>query len=304
MRRVCAAMLGYASATASDALSRGGRGRSTREQLRLWALPLRCDNGTMVLRRLLALVVTLALLALPAAAAAKSSSKSGSSKSSGFGKSSSKGGFGSSKSNSKSGASKSSATKSRTHSSTKSASKGASKAGASGTSGSGLPTAPVHEDGSDAEDVRIRGSYFTEATFAVLPCEHVEIPVGERRCWRCGDAWYEKLVYDGQPVYVQVFAPEGARAEELPEHVQTIRGENGTYFAADDALYALSEDETGGFVVVSTEPGFEVDELPNSARAGIPIVADGFTYYRYLGVYYREEHRDGRTYYVASESPF
>lgn len=284
----------------------------------------RCDNGAMALRRFLVAVVTLALLALPLPAAAASSSKSGSSKSSGFGKSSGSsksgsksssksGGFGSSKSKSgaskssaaKSSASKSRASKSRTHSPKKSASKGASKGGNSATSGAGLPSPPVHEDGSDADDVRIRGSYFTEATFAKLPCEHVEVPVGERRCWRCGDTWFEKLVYDGHPVYVEVFAPEGARAEELPERVQAIRGESGTYFAADDALYAPSEDENGGFVVVPTAPGFEVEELPDSARTGIPIVADGFTYYRYLGVYYREEHdEEGRTYYVASESPF
>jgi hypothetical protein len=269
----------------------------------------------MALRGLLACVVALALLA-PPPSAASSSSKSGSSKSGGFGKSSGSksgskssfesssksGGVGSSKSKSgasKSSAGKSSASKPRSHSS-KSASKGATSAGA----GPALQSPPVHEDGSDADDVRIRGAYFSEATFAALPCERVEIPVGERRCWRCGDAWFEKLVYDGQPLYVEVFAPEGARADQLPERVQRIRGERGFYFAAADALYAPSEDETGGFVVVATEPGFEVEELPDVAHVGIPIVADGFTYYRYLGVYYREEHRDGRTYYVASESPF
>ena len=44
--------------------------------------------------------------------------------------------------------------------------------------------------------------------------------------------------------------------------------------------------------------------IPDAARVGAPIVADGFTYYRYLGVYYREEHEADVTYYVASESPF
>ena len=260
----------------------------------------------MARRRFLASVVTLALLSLPPAAAAESSSKGGASKGSGFSKStsksSSKGGFGSSKS--KAGASKSDPSKSRAHSSKKGSSKGSSQATKVGPPGSGLPSAPVHEDGSTAEDVRIRGSYFSEATFAALPCEPVEIPVGERRCWRCGDAWFEKLVYDGQAVYVEVFAPEGARADQLPEHVQTIRGENGTYFAADDALYAPLQGGSGGFVVVSTAPGFRVEELPDAARHGVPIIADGFTYYRYLGVYYREEREHGRTYYVASESPF
>jgi hypothetical protein len=263
----------------------------------------------MTLRGCLASVVTLALLLLPPAAAAESSSKSGSSKSSGFAKSSSKSGSkSSSKSSSKGGfassQSKSGASKSSARASQNRSSKGASKAVTIGASSSGLPSAPLREDGSAAEDVRIRGPYFSEATFAALPCEPVEIPVGERRCWRCGDAWFEKLVYDGAPVYVEVFAPEGARADQLPEHVQPIRGESGTYFAADDALYAPSPGGSGGFVVVSTAPGFRVEELPDAARSGIPFVADGFTYYRYLGVYYREERKDGHTYYVASESPF
>jgi hypothetical protein len=241
----------------------------------------------MASRAFLAAVVALVLLLLPPAAAAESSSKGGSSKSSGFGKSSSKSG-----------------SKSSTRSSKSSSSKGASKAVTIGASGPALPSAPVREDGSTADDVRIRGSYFSEATFAALPCEPVEVPVGDRRCWRCGDAWFEKLIYNGEPSYVEVFAPEGARTDQLPERVQVIRGENGTYFAADDALYERLQGGSGGFVVVSTAPGFRVEELPDSARRGIPFVADGFTYYRYLGVYYREEHDDGRTSYVASESPF
>jgi len=164
--------------------------------------------------------------------------------------------------------------------------------------------APVREDGSDADDVRIRGAYLSETAFAALPCERLEIPVGERRCWRCDDEWYEKLIYDGRPVYVEVFAPEGAQVDRLPEHVQRIRGETVTYFAADDAIYAPSDQASGGYVVVATSPGFRVDELPDAAHVGAPIVAGGATYYRYLGVYYREVLEDDRTYYVASESPF
>jgi hypothetical protein len=167
-----------------------------------------------------------------------------------------------------------------------------------------LPSPPVHEDGSVADDVRIRGGYFSEATFAKLPCDPIEIEVGERRCWRCGDGWFEKLIYDGQPLYVEVFAPEGARAETLPAHAQSVRGGSVTYFAAADAIYAPAEGADGGFVVVSTEPGFRLEELPESARVGVPIVVGDVTYHRYLGVYYREVHEDDGTYYVASESPF
>lgn len=144
----------------------------------------------------------------------------------------------------------------------------------------------------------------SEAAFDLLPCERLEIPVGDRRCWRCGDAWYEKLIYDGRPVYVEVFAPEGARVERLPEHVQRIRGEAGTYFAADDAVYAPSGETSGSYVVVATSPGFRFEELPDVAYVGAPIVAGGATYYRYLGVYYREVVEGDRKHYVASESPF
>jgi hypothetical protein len=272
----------------------------------------------MALRGILACVFALLLLAPPQAAAAGSSSNSGSSKSSGFGKSSSKSGsksgsksssksgsksgFGSSKS--KSDSSKSSASKSRTPAPKRSSSKGASRTTTAVAPGPVLPSPPVHEDGSGADDVRFRGSYFSEATFARLPCDPVAVAVGDRSCWRCGDGWFEKLVYDGQPGYVAVFAPAGARTDELPKDAQPIRGESGTYFATSDALYAPSEDGSGEYVVVATEPGFRVDELPDAARVGAAIVADGFTYYRYLGVYYREEHDDEGTYYVASESPF
>ena len=86
--------------------------------------------------------------------------------------------------------------------------------------------------------------------------------------------------------------------------MQTISGESGTYFATDDAIYAVSPEASGGYVVVATSPGFRMDALPDAAYVGAPIVADGTTYYRYLGIYYREVHEDDRSYYVASESPF
>jgi hypothetical protein len=264
----------------------------------------------MVLRGFVASVATLALLSLPPAVAAESSGMGGgSSKSGGSAKSSSKSSSKSgSKSSSKGGLasskSKSGASKSGTRSSKGASSKGSPQSATIPASGSPLPSAPVHEDGSPADDVRIRGAYFTEATFAALPCEPVEISVGERRCWRCGGAWFEKLLYDAQPVYVEVFAPEGARIDRLPERAQTIRGESATYYAADDAIYTRSPSGSDGYVVVSTSPGFRVEEIPDDARRGIPIVAGGATYYRYLGVYYREVHEAGRTYYIASESPF
>lgn len=260
----------------------------------------------MALRGFLACAVSVALLVAASVAAAGQSSGSGSSKGGSSSKSGSKSGFSSSKSElsaSKSGtrSSKSGTTK---KSASKAGSKAAAKAVAIGGSGAAIASPPVREDGSTATDVRFRGGYFTETTFAALPCTRVEVSVGGRHCWRCGDAWFEKLVYDGQPLYVEVFAPEGARTEQLPVHAQAIHGESTTYFAADDALYAPADDGVGGFVVVSTSPGFRVDELPEAARHGVPIVAGGATYYRYLGVYYREVHDGTTTYYVASETPF
>jgi len=258
-------------------------------------------------RRLLPCAVSLALLAFPVAAAAGASSKGGLSKSSGASKSSSKSGFSSSKKEfgaSKGGAGKSGATKSGSRSSRSGAAKSTSKAVTVGAPGAALSSAPVHDDGSPATDIRFRGAYFSEATFARLPCKRVEIPVGERRCWRCGESWFERVIYDGQPGYVEVFAPWGARTDRLPEHVEAIRGESATYLAADDAIYEPVEDGSGDFVVVSTSPGFRVDELPDAVLHGVPIVADDVTYYRYLGVYYREVREEGSIYYVASEDPF
>ena len=267
----------------------------------------------MALRTTIALALTVALIAIaPAADGAGSSGKSGSSSKSGSSKggglsSGSKGGFGSSKSksdSSKSSSKKPAASKSSSRSSKHSSSKSSSRSTKGVAPGPAAPSAPVHEDGSVADDVRIRGGYFSESTFAKLPCDPVEIEVGERRCWRCGDDWFEKLVYDGQPVYVEVFGPEGARADALPAHVERVRGEGATYFAAANAIYAPVEGGDGGFVVVSTSPGFRLEEFPNSAHVGVPIVVGDVTYYRYLGVYYREEYEDDDTYYVASESPF
>jgi hypothetical protein len=253
-------------------------------------------------RTLLACAVTLALLALPVAAAGGSSSTGGMSTGGGAAKSSSKSGFSSAKKGP--GASKSGTSKTGSRSSKGGKSKTTSKAVTVGGAGAPLTSAPVREDGSPATDIRFRGAYFAEATFAKLPCERVEISVGERRCWRCGNSWFEKVIYDGQPGYVEVFAPWGARTDRLPEHVEAIRGESTTYLAADDAIYTPVEDGSGDFVVVSTSPGFRVEELPEATMHSVPIVANGATYYRYLGVYYREVHEEGRIYYVASEDPF
>ena len=253
----------------------------------------------MTLRGSLAFVLALAVLA-PPTAVAESSSKGGLSKGGGL-KSSSKSGSKSSSKSASASKSKSAKSKPSTRSSKSASSRGSKDTPATGAA---LASPPVHEDGSDADDVHIRGGYLSEANFAALPCEPIEVSVGARRCWRCADQWFERLVYGDQPVYVEVFAPEGAQVDRLPERVQSIRGESATYFAAADAIYAPSQDGSGGYVVVATSPGFRVEELPDAARVGAPIVADGATYYRYLGVYYREVRDGERAYYVASESPF
>lgn len=245
----------------------------------------------MAFRKLAAVVVAVVLLVAPSTSfAAGSSGKGGSSKSS------SKSSFGSSKSKSSS--------KPKSKAGARTSKSAASKAVTIGASGANLPSPPVREDGSVATDLRVRGGYFSETTFAALPCERREVIVGDQRSWRCGDAWFERLVYDEQPLYVEVFAPEGARTDELPETVETIRGESTTYFAADDAIYAPAGEESGGFIVVAASPGFRIDGLPQSVARSVPIVAGNATYYRYLGVYYREVRENGRLYYVASEDPF
>jgi hypothetical protein len=47
--------------------------------------------------------------------------------------------------------------------------------------------------------------------------------------------------------------------------------------------------------------GLEVDRLPQTAKSGIPVVVNGVTYYRHLGVFYREQ-PPGR--YVVASPPF
>jgi len=102
-----------------------------------------------------------------------------------------------------------------------------------------------------------------------------------------------------------VFPPAGLRVSALPEGHEVIRAGDRTLYAGGDAFYEAVRDGSGSrYVVVEPAVGTVLDRLPARAKDGIPVRSGRHDYYRYLGVFYREETLNGVKRYVAAVSPF
>jgi hypothetical protein len=56
--------------------------------------------------------------------------------------------------------------------------------------------------------------------------------------------------------------------------------------------------------VIEPPIGLPIDRLPDGAKRGIPVVVNGVTYYRHLGVFYKEDGQGTASRYVVAKSPF
>ena len=88
----------------------------------------------------------------------------------------------------------------------------------------------------------------------------------------------------------------------VPDGAVKLSGGDRTYYATKDAVYAY--DPGAGYVVVEPPVGASFDRLPEAAKKGIPVVVNGTSYYRYLGLFYREDKDGSGERYVVTKSPF
>jgi hypothetical protein len=93
--------------------------------------------------------------------------------------------------------------------------------------------------------------------------------------------------------------------DSLPRDNEVVHAGARTLYATDDAFYeAVSREGRRRYVVVEPSEGLVLDRLPAQAREGIPIQSGRDTFYRYLGIFYREDESSGTKRYVAAPNPF
>jgi hypothetical protein len=156
----------------------------------------------------------------------------------------------------------------------------------------------------ERDGVRPRGNLVSAATFKALPCTPEPASVGQELFYRCGDAWFQRIEHEGWTCYSEIWPPAGAHVSSLPPGHLVFHSGGRTLYAGTDAWYERQE---GGYVVIEPPVGLAVDNLPDSARDGIPVVVNGVSYYRHLGIFYREEEPEdgfGSRRYVVAKSPF
>lgn len=155
----------------------------------------------------------------------------------------------------------------------------------------------------EREGVRPHGTVISATEFAGLGCRPEAVTVGMSTYYRCAGAWYQNIEHEGWTCYAEIYPPAGARLGTLPHGSMTLNSDGGrTYYATDDAIY-VSEPGTG-YVVVEPPAGTRFDRLPATAKKSIPVVVNGTSYYRHLGVFYREESSSSGDSYVVTSSPF
>lgn len=138
-----------------------------------------------------------------------------------------------------------------------------------------------------------------------MPCSVSKVDAGGKTYYRCGDTWYNQVTHEGWTCYSEVFPPAGLRVGALPKEHDVVRAGDRTLYATGDAFYeAVREGNSTRYVVVEPSIGTVLDRLPERAKEGIPVRSGRYDYYRYLGVFYRQETVNGVTRYVASASPF
>jgi hypothetical protein len=173
-----------------------------------------------------------------------------------------------------------------------------------GRSSNYAPPAVVFGQSYERSGVRPRGTLLSVEAFEDLPCTPATTTIGGTTYYRCGGVWYNQVNHEGWVVYSEIYPPAGLGVDSLPRGHETIRAGDKTLYATGDAFYEAASDGRNRYVVVEPTPGLTLDRLPAKAKEGIPVQSGRHTYYRYLGVFYREEDSTGRTRYVASPNPF
>lgn len=154
--------------------------------------------------------------------------------------------------------------------------------------------------------VRPRGTLLSIEAFEDLPCTPEKATVGTTTYYRCGGIWYNQVSHEGWVTYSEIHPPAGVTANSLPKSHEVVRAGNRTLLATGDAFYEAVRYTDGRtrYVVVEPAVGTTLDRLPARAKEGIPVQSGRHTFYRYLGVFYREDESTGKTRYVASPNPF
>ena len=153
--------------------------------------------------------------------------------------------------------------------------------------------------------VRPRGNLLSVIAFEQLPCKRESIMLGATTYYRCDGTWYNQVNHEGWVVYSEIYPPAGATVDSIPTAHETVHAGSRTLYATGDAFYEQVSHSGGRrYVVVEPTEGLALDRLPAQAREGIPVQSGRDTYYRYLGVFYREDKSSGATRYVAAPNPF
>lgn len=168
------------------------------------------------------------------------------------------------------------------------------------------PPAVVFGQNYERIGVRPRGTLLSTEAFEDLPCTPEKATVGTNTYYRCGGVWYNQVSHEGWVCYSEIHPPAGVTANSLPKSHEAIRAGDRTLLATGDAFYEAVRYSDGRtrYMVVEPSVGTTLDRLPARAKEGIPVQSGRYTYYRYLGVFYREDESTGKTRYVASPNPF
>lgn len=154
--------------------------------------------------------------------------------------------------------------------------------------------------------VRPRGTLVSAEGFEDLPGKVETTTVGGTTYYRRGDVWYNQVNHEGWICYSEIYPPAGITVATLPRAHEKVIAGSRTLYATDDAFYEVVKQSDGHvrYVVVEPSEGLVLDRLPARAKEGIPVQSGRNTYYRYLGIFYREDESSGATRYVASPNPF
>ena len=74
--------------------------------------------------------------------------------------------------------------------------------------------------------------------------------VGGKNYFLSEHTFYQKITRDGQPVYVVVDPPYGAKVRAIPEYAVKVEVSGQTYYRWDRNYYQRATDKTGGYIVV------------------------------------------------------
>jgi hypothetical protein len=202
--------------------------------------------------------------------------------------------------------SRSSRSSSRSDSSSSRRSSRRSSSGSRGKSANAAPPAVVFGQSYERLGVRPRGTLLSMEAFEALPCAPEKATVGTNTYYRCGGVWYNQVNHEGWVCYSEIYPPAGVTESSLPKSHESIRAGDRTLLATSDAFYEAVRYTDGRtrYVVVEPAVGMTLDRLPAHAKEGIPVQSGRHTYYRYLGVFYREDESTGKARYVAAPNPF